>query len=156
MKTILKIILAMFLAASASANTNLLWLDYTTPHGSGVYGDSWPVSANKINANFSNVLGLIVGGTIGGGSNFYSYTNYVTTNLYLTQNNYSYTTTNIYTGAITFYTNVYTGSNYFNNGSNVYITSTTNYFATYYTGGSSNTIEKFNGGGVDTTITNTL
>ncbi|MEI8289586.1 MAG: hypothetical protein WCH99_08930 [Verrucomicrobiota bacterium] len=156
MKTILKIMLALLVATSANANTNMLKLDYTTPHGSGVYGDTWPVAANKINVNFSNVIGLIIGGTIGGGSNFYSYTNYITTNLYLTQNNYSYTTTNQYTGSITIYTNIYSGSNYFNVGSNVYVTTTTNYFATYYTGGSTNTIEKFNGGGVDTSITNTL
>ena len=156
MKTIIKTLLVLLLATSANANTNLLWLDYTTPHGSGVYGDSWPVTANKINVNFSNILGVVVGGSLGGGSNFYSYTNYVTTNLYLTQNNYSYTTTNQYTGAITIYTNIYPGSNYFNYGSNVYVTSTSNYIANYYVGAGTNTIEKISGGGVDTTITNTL
>ena len=156
MKTILKTLLALLVATSVHANTNMLWLDYTTPHGSGVYGDSWPVTANKINVNFSNLIGAVVGGGLGGGSNFYSSTNYITTNLYLTQNNYSYTTTNQYTGGVTWYSNVYTGSNYFNYGTNLYQTWQTNFFFNYYTGAGTNTIEKFAGGGVDTTITNTL
>ncbi|MEI6197207.1 MAG: hypothetical protein WCS42_23070, partial [Verrucomicrobiota bacterium] len=61
MKTILTTLLAL-IAAVQIGTAQIQYVDYTTPHGGGVFGDSWPVFAAKINTNFGYLYGLITNG----------------------------------------------------------------------------------------------